>query len=77
MRIVFFGSAGFGIPSLDAICDSGHELVGVFTQPAHRAGRGRKPRKTPVALWCEENDINCFEAEKIDSGCRKQKQSGI
>ena len=66
MRIVYFGSADFGIPCLSALTHSGHELVHIFTQPAHRAGRGRKPRHTPVAIWAAEHSIPCTEAEKIN-----------
>lgn len=76
MRIVYFGSAGFGLPSLEAIRDSAYELVGVFTQPAHRAGRGRKVRKTAVAVWCEENGIDCVEADNINSPEMFEKVSG-
>lgn len=76
MRIVYFGSAGFGLPSLEAIRDSAHELVGVFTQPAHRAGRGRKVRKTAVAIWCQENGIDCVEADNINSDEIFEKLSG-
>ena len=63
MRIVYFGSACFGISCLDALKHSGHDLVHVFTQPAHKAGRGQKPRPTPVADWAEQNNIPCTEAE--------------
>jgi len=67
MRIVYFGSADFGIPCLSAIQHSGHDLVHIFTQPAHRAGRGRKPKPTAVAQWAAENNIPCTEAENINS----------
>lgn len=66
MRIVYFGSACFGIPCLDALLHSGHELAHVFTQPAHRAGRGQKPRPTDVAQWAEKNHVPCTEAEDIN-----------
>lgn len=67
MKIVFFGSAQFGIPCLDAINASEHQLVAIFTQPAHPAGRGRKPRPTPVAEWAGANNIPCTEAENINT----------
>jgi methionyl-tRNA formyltransferase len=67
MRIVYFGSACFGIPCLDAIKHSGNELVHIFTQPAHKAGRGRKPRPTDVAVWAENNGIPCTEAKNINN----------
>lgn len=68
MKIVFFGSASFGIPSLAAIADSRHTLAGVFTQPARPAGRHRDPKPTDVALWCAERGIPCVEAEDINGG---------
>jgi methionyl-tRNA formyltransferase len=72
MRIVFFGSSDFGLGCLDALRDSSHELVRVFTQPAHKAGRGRKPRPTAVAQWAVANGVGCSEAEKINSPEMKQ-----
>jgi len=67
MRIVFFGSAGFGIPCLEAIVHSRHDLAGLFTQPARPAGRRRDPRPTEVALWALQNNRRCIEAENINS----------
>lgn len=67
MRIVYFGSADFGVPCLDGLRDSAHELVGIFTQPAHKAGRGRKERPTDVAKWAAVNGVACTEAANINS----------
>ena len=67
MRVTFFGSAQFGILSLQALKASANDLVGVFTQPARPAGRKRKPTPTAVAIWAKENGIPCTEAENINS----------
>jgi len=68
MKIVYFGSASFGIPSLEAIAQSRHTLAGVFTQPARPAGRHRTtPKPTEVALWCAAHSIPCVEAENINA----------
>lgn len=67
MRIVFFGSSCFGLCCLDALRDSDFELVKCFTQPAHKAGRGQKPRPTAVAEWADKNSVGCVEAENINS----------
>lgn len=73
MKIAYLGSAQFGIPSLEAIADSRHELVGVFTQPARPAGRHRDPKPTDVALWCKKRGIPCVEADNINTpGMQKQ-----
>jgi methionyl-tRNA formyltransferase len=67
MRIVFFGSSDFGLVCLDALRDSEYELVKVFTQPAHKAGRGRKARPTAVAEWADKNKVACIEAKNVNS----------
>ena len=48
MRILFWGTATFALPSLRSLADAGHEIVGVVTQPDRPAGRGRRPRPAPV-----------------------------
>ena len=48
MRILFWGTPAFAVPSLRALCDEGIEVVGVVTQPDRPAGRGR--RLQPSAL---------------------------
>lgn len=45
MRIVFFGTGDFAVPILDAI--AGHVVL-VVTQPDRPAGRGLRPRPSPV-----------------------------
>jgi methionyl-tRNA formyltransferase len=49
LRIVFMGTAEFAVPSLMALAASRHAVVAVYTQPARPAGRGMKPRPSPVA----------------------------
>lgn len=67
MRIIYFGSAQFGLPSLEAIRTSSHELAAVFTQPARPSGRHRsKPTPTDVELWCLNNNIPCVEASNVN-----------
>ena len=54
MRVVFAGTPEVALPSLRAIADSGHELVGVVTRPDAPSGRGRKLVASPVAQLAEE-----------------------
>lgn len=39
MRIVFFGSSTFAVPSLKAVLEAGHKVSCVVTQPDHKKGR--------------------------------------
>jgi len=66
MNIIYFGSGQFGIDSLNAILNSKHKISLIVTQPSHPAGRGKKPRPTPVAKWAQKNNIEVIEAEKIN-----------
>ena len=50
MRLVFFGTSEFAIPSLEALVRARHEILLVMTQPARPAGRGRQPHEPPVKL---------------------------
>ncbi|MBA2953007.1 methionyl-tRNA formyltransferase [Nocardioides sp. MAH-18] len=57
MRVVFAGTPEVAVPALDAIADSGHDLVGVVTRPDAPAGRGRRLTPSPVAQRAEELGI--------------------
>ena len=48
MRILFWGTPEFAVPSLRALDDEGFEVVAVVTQPDRPAGRGRRPRASQV-----------------------------
>ena len=47
------GTPGFSVPVLDALVAAGHEIACVYCQPPRPAGRGRKPRPSPVQARAE------------------------
>lgn len=47
MRLVFFGTPSFAVPSLTALLHS-EEVIAVVTQPDRRRGRDRLPAPSPV-----------------------------
>ena len=49
MRVVFWGSPAFAVPTLEALLASSHVVVGAVSQPARPKGRGRGVATTPVA----------------------------
>ncbi len=53
LRLVFMGTAAFAVPSLRALAASRHPIVAVYTQPARPAGRGMRPRPSPVQETAE------------------------
>jgi methionyl-tRNA formyltransferase len=56
MRVIFMGTPEFSVPALRAVA-ARHEVVAVYAQPPRAAGRGQKPRPSPVQLAAEELGI--------------------
>ena len=48
LRIVVMGTPAFALPTFDALSAAGHRIVCAYCQPPRPAGRGQKPRPTPV-----------------------------
>ncbi len=48
MRIVFFGTPKFAVPSIKKLLSSASEVIAVVTQPDKQSGRGRKAVFSPV-----------------------------
>ena len=48
LRIIFMGTAGFAVPSLERLVAEGLAPVAVATGPDRRRGRGQKISFTPV-----------------------------
>ncbi len=61
MRIIFAGTPDFSVAALNALLDSPHEVVAVYTQPDRRAGRGRKVKASPVKERALEAGITVFQ----------------
>ena len=57
MKLVFLGSPSPATPTLRALVDAGHEVLGVVTQPDKRRGRGSDMIATPVAQIARELGI--------------------
>lgn len=54
MRLIFMGTPEFSVLVLDQLVGAGHEIVCVYSQPPRPAGRGKKPRPSPVQKRAEE-----------------------
>lgn len=65
LRICFFGSPIFSIPSLRELKNAGHELLCVISQPPKPANRGKKKIKQPVQEFAEENGIKVLCPESL------------
>src|SRR5438034_2021490 len=58
MRVVFFGTPEFAVPSLDALLGEGFDVVAVVTQPDKPQGRSRSTAvPPPVKTAAEAEDV--------------------
>lgn len=67
MKIVFFGTPEFAIPSLKILVESEHEVLAVVTAPDKKRGRGRNISVTPIKQFALENNITVLTPEKLKS----------
>jgi len=64
-RIVFMGSPGSAVPSLEAVAER-FEVPLVLTQPDRPKGRGRKLRPTPVRWKAGELGLEVLQAADVN-----------
>jgi methionyl-tRNA formyltransferase len=65
VRIVFFGTPEFAVPSLRALLTGRHAVVGVVCQPDRPAGRGQQPAVPPVKRQAADAAIPVLQPEKV------------
>ncbi len=68
IKIVYFGTADFAVPPLQALLnDQGaFEVVAVVSQPDRPAGRKGELKASPVSAVARESALDLFQPEKLD-----------
>ncbi len=64
-RIVFAGTPEFAAAHLQALLDSRHQVVAVYTQPDRPAGRGQKLVASPVKQLAQQHDIPVLQPANL------------
>ena len=65
LRVVYFGTPEFAVPSLRAVLESAHKVVGVVSQPDRPRGRGQQLTATPTKAVALEHAVPVLQPEKI------------
>jgi len=65
LRVVFFGTPDFAVPSLDALLASRHHVVAVVTQPDRPRGRGHKTTIGPVKARADAVGVPVLQPERL------------
>ncbi|MBW4528685.1 MAG: methionyl-tRNA formyltransferase [Phormidium tanganyikae FI6-MK23] len=66
MKIVFFGTPQFAVPTLEALLKSADfEVMAVVTQPDKRRGRGNELSSSPVKLIAQTHQIPVWQPKSV------------
>ena len=66
MRIIFLGTPGFAVPTLQKLIDSKEdEVVAVVCQPDRPAGRGNRLHEPPIKLLASQHKIPVLQPTKL------------
>jgi methionyl-tRNA formyltransferase len=68
MRVLFFGTAEFAVPSLEALLDDRRfEILAVVTQPDKPQGRGQRMVFSPVKRAALQAGLNVLQPRRVRS----------
>jgi methionyl-tRNA formyltransferase len=77
MRIVFFGTPAFAVPTLATLLASPHRVVGVVTQPDKPRGRGQKITDGPVKALAVQHGLPVLQPERLTRDALAQEFAGL
>ncbi len=65
LRIVYFGTPTFAVPTLEALLGSPHEVVAVVTQPDRPRGRGQRVSDSPVKDLARRHGLDVLQPDRL------------
>ncbi len=65
LKVLFMGTPDFAVPTLETLCNSEYEVIGVVTQPDKPKGRGKSVQMTPVKECALKYDIPVYQPVKL------------
>lgn len=65
MRIIFMGTPGFAVASLEILVKNGYNIVGVVTAPDKPAGRGQQVQQSAVKEFALKHQLNILQPSNL------------
>ena len=65
LNIIFAGTPDFAAQHLQALIDSPHNVIAVYTPPDKPAGRGKKLQASPVKQLAEQHQILVYQPKSL------------
>jgi methionyl-tRNA formyltransferase len=65
LRLVYFGTPAFALPTLERLVEGRWPIVAVVTQPDRPRGRGQRPSAGPVKAFAESRSLRVLQPERL------------
>ncbi|GGI91812.1 methionyl-tRNA formyltransferase [Shewanella gelidii] len=77
LNIIFAGTPDFAARHLQALIDSEHNVVAVYTQPDRPAGRGKKLAASPVKQLAQAHNIEVYQPKSLKQSEAQEQLAAI
>ncbi len=77
MKLLYFGTPSFAVPTLRALHQAGHPILCVVTQPDRPRGRGRRPVPPEVKKAAGQLGLETLQPEKANSAQAVRRLAGL
>lgn len=65
LNVVFAGTPDFAAAHLQALLESEHQIIAVYSQPDRPAGRGRKVTMSPVKTLAQQHQLPVYQPKTL------------
>jgi methionyl-tRNA formyltransferase len=76
-NIIFAGTPHFSVAALEALIQSPHKVVAVYTQPDRPSGRGRKLTESPVKQKALEHHLSVYQPLSLKNPEEQQRLADL
>ena len=66
MRLIMFGTGPFAVPTFEALIESPHDVVALFTRPIVDSGKRRKTAENPTRDVAESAGLSVFDPMSVN-----------
>lgn len=67
MKVLFMGTPDFAVPTLEKLCESSHQVLGVYTQPDKPVGRKQILTPPDVKVCALKNNLPVYQPATLRS----------
>lgn len=72
-NIIFAGTPHFSVAALEALIQSPHKVIAVYTQPDRPSGRGRMVTPSPVKEQALKHDLPVYQPQSLKNSEEQQR----